>query len=627
MAVGQFQVPVGYVRQVRIRPVTVILHLKDGTAMDLPVDNPTLPSWKQSGWKIASEAGHAFRIQEDEMTGMRGLMDFGDRFVTPQNPKGIGWKIKPTIDAEEFQINPLPGEPGVYLDQITVVFKPSTSPSTIDAINAEIGSSIWRAPIASNAYRIKLPASITLSEAFEFFKSKPEVQGVMPATNYAPFQVVPDTAQDAHDIANLPDAWDFMDIQTGSVGSRTVRIAVVDTGVNLAHPELYLNIAINQGELPVAVFDSDADGDGLITFVDLNDPAFAAALPADVNANGFMDGEDVLADPAYRNGLDEDGNGFTDDLVGWDFENVPLGDPDPTPVWDPDGVYKHGTFVSQVAAAVGDNGVGIAGTAWHISIVPIRATAVSVTPDGVVQAMPDVAFLDAATYLEALGVDIINTSQGWHFASKKADLGGANCKRQATINIPQADFDNSIGPGEDAFRIAPWYDPVNAIVTSRSLYTFAAGNSTFNIGDPNILIVPAEFMKAVIPDNVLIVGHADARDSNDPMSGYGTNVELWAPGQWELIEYSGVGFAYCEGEPCEGTSFAAPTVAGVASLILSALPALVGAPDLLHARLLATADEVIDVVVSGSTREENRPLVNGHTAVSVHHKCLKGGVP
>jgi len=106
-----------------------------------------------------------------------------------------------------------------------------------------------------------------------------------------------------------PAAWDI------TTGSDRVIIAFVDSGVDLDHPELKDKIWTNPGEIP-------------------------------------------------GNGVDDDGNGFTDDVHGWDFVN-----------WhgEPQDDYWHGTFVSSIAAAETNNGLGMAGVSWGAEIMPVKA--------------------------------------------------------------------------------------------------------------------------------------------------------------------------------------------------------------------------------------------------------------
>ena len=92
-------------------------------------------------------------------------------------------------------------------------------------------------------------------------------------------------------------------------------IGDIDTGLNYA---TNAQVWINQGEIPKSLPIKDVDGDLVITFKDLNAP-FNAAYVRDANGNGVIDGKDLLLDPRWANGADEDRNGYVDDLVGWNF--------------------------------------------------------------------------------------------------------------------------------------------------------------------------------------------------------------------------------------------------------------------------------------------------------------------
>ena len=109
---------------------------------------------------------------------------------------------------------------------------------------------------------------------------------------------------------NIDDVWD--QYTTGD-GSQVV--AILDTGGDYTHPDLEANTWINTAEL-----------------------------------NGVED-------------YDDDGNGYVDDIRGWDFinlDNAPLDD------------NMHGTHVAGIVGAVGNNGIGIAGAAWNVKLMHIK---------------------------------------------------------------------------------------------------------------------------------------------------------------------------------------------------------------------------------------------------------------
>ena len=356
---------------------------------------------------------------------------------------------------------------------------------------------------------------------------------------------------------NAENAWVK---QTGSPG---VVIAVIDSGVDLDHDDLYGNIWTNPGE--IAGNGIDDDGNGIVD--DSNGVDFSGANvggfsddPADEDANPDIPmGGSWYTDPSNVLGLSFAG----DAAVGDNIDNNNDGYPDL-------GVF-HGTAVAGVSAAMANNLVpgsstayeGMAGACWHCSIMPVR----------VVHAEGDAFLSDAASginYAAAEGADIINASWGF------------------SIN----------GRTPDSPEVAVISEAIANAYSQGTIIVAAAGNA----GVPGVYYPAAD-------QRVIAVGSSSKADLRSAFSSYGfinevpgngldddgngwidDTVDVVAPGEgiwssWVFAAYDSYLYTYFFGYPPEdwppgidtysaadGTSFSAPLVAGYLGLLLSECP-------------------------------------------------------
>ena len=148
-------------------------------------------------------------------------------------------------------------------------------------------------------------------------------------------------------------------------GRDDVLIAVLDSGIMWRRADRMADLAtaayINLGEArpPCAAATGDCDGNGVFDIAD-----FGAI--ADRNGNGVADPEDLILDPTYSNGKDDDRNGYVDDISGWDFL---YGDNDPLDTVE----YGHGTGEAEDSTAR-ENGTGDVGTCPHCRVLPVRVS-------------------------------------------------------------------------------------------------------------------------------------------------------------------------------------------------------------------------------------------------------------
>jgi subtilisin family serine protease len=253
------------------------------------------------------------------------------------------------------------------------------------------------------------------------------------------------------------EAWDI------TTGDPNFVVAVIDTGTDWDHPDLAANIWSNPGEVV--------------------------------------------------NGQDDDGNGYVDDVRGWDFYS---GDSNPD---DEDG---HGSHTAGTVGAVGNNGIGVAGVNWDCKMVPLRFLG----PQGGYTSDA----ISAVEYCTTMGIKVSNNSWG----------GGG--------------FSSSLN---------------NAIAASKSVdhvFVAAAGNSgTNNDSSPHY---PSNYSQ----DNIISVAAIGNRDelADEPTwgSNYGaTTVDIGAPGVDIASTWEAGGYVWSS-----GTSMATPHVAGVVSLVFAQNP-------------------------------------------------------
>lgn len=315
----------------------------------------------------------------------------------------------------------------------------------------------------------------------------------------------------------------------GTIGSMNNVVGIVDTGIDYMHADLYLNVWLNQNEIPVALRAAlkDVDSDGLITFRDLNSNANAASV-SDRNGNTRIDAGDLLADARWENGVDEDRNGYRDDLVGWDFLN---NDNDP---YDDNG---HGTHVSGTIGATGGNGTGIAGENWMIQMMGLKFLSAggSGSVSNATAAVDYFTRMAAATPAE----NFLATNNSW---------GGGGFSK-------------------------PLQDAIIRAAAQDILFVSAAGNGgTDRIGDNNDRVAnyPSNYNTTAGAgyDAVIAVASLTSTGALSSFSNYGlSTVDIAAPGAGILSTLPGDRYG-----SYSGTSMAAPHVTGAIALYATANP-------------------------------------------------------
>lgn len=389
--------------------------------------------------------------------------------------------IEPFVDTSVSIIKPITDSdtiPQAVANELIVQFRAGVSMEEIKALAAKIGATIKEHIAALSYYVLTLPDGISVDQALTHFTGTKHVQFAEPnylislqsmpndplfSSQWALNNTVQGEKPEQADI-NMVEAWD---LEKGNSG---VVIAVIDTGIDYNHEDLAANIWHNPGEIP-------------------------------------------------GNSIDDDQNGYIDDIIGWDFVDAQMGAEDEDfsdPDNDPLDSQGHGTLVAGIAAAVGNNGLGIAGITWNGKIMPVRA-AYKTKHWGAMIESDDAA--RAIIYAAENGAHVINLS--W----------GSNIKLKLI---------------ESAIAFA---------ADSGALVCTAAGNQ--NTSTP--------FYPAASDNDAIIAIGATGKDGNKAhMANFGDWVDVSAPGVSIYSTYLNNQYAFQT-----GTSMAAAVVSGIAGLIWS----------------------------------------------------------
>jgi subtilisin family serine protease len=327
---------------------------------------------------------------------------------------------------------------------------------------------------------------------------------------------------------DAPKAWDV------TTGDSTQIIGILDTGVDTEHPDLKDNIWTNHNEIP-------------------------------------------------GNGIDDDHNGYVDDVHGWDFINQ-----DNNPADD----NSHGTHVAGIAAAKGNNGIGMTGVAWNARIMPIK-----VMQSTGVGSAADIA--KGVEYAANNNATVINMSIGSY---------GESLTLKAALENAYA----GTGDGKGSITVA------------------AAGNDGLKLiqeGLPSGNMYPACYP--------FVIGVMAAENNNGKLA-YFSNIDPTGPvhykNQWGYnYEMRAPGVSLLSAKPGgsywqkSGTSMASPVVAGALALLRSHTPSISG--EQIFARLIqGSNNNMLDIYQSIHLKLVPKLYIQGHTMIDTLPGDNKNGL-
>ncbi|MDH5394202.1 MAG: S8 family serine peptidase, partial [Gammaproteobacteria bacterium] len=386
-------------------------------------------------------------------------------------------------------------------DSILVRFKPGTPSDEVTASHANINPNAVKSyRVLSGLKQITLPPGISVEKALANYRKNPNVLYAEPDYQY-PVSATPNesffaslwalnntglaqpqppyggtlgsvdadiNAQEAWDNVIVPPASGPWNSTTG--GHTETVVAVIDSGVDIDHPDLINNMWINPGEI--------------------------------------------------ANGIDDDGNGYIDDINGWNGVNNN---------GDPNDSGSHGTHVAGTIVAEGNNSTGVIGAAWHAKLIACRA--------GTGSSIDSSAAIACLEYLYELKTNPVNP-----------------------VNIVVSN--NSWGGTGYSQAI---FDAIDANRQAGILFVAAAGNSTVNNDST------AHYPSSYHLPNIISVASTSHSDTKSSFSNYGRrSVLVGAPGE-AILSTVPVGSSLYPADSSydvqQGTSMAAPQVSGLAALV------------------------------------------------------------
>ena len=349
-------------------------------------------------------------------------------------------------------------------DRIIVKFKSSLKKENIADFAEDKNLSIIKQLKKTKIHLIKVKKNKTVKQMVDELKNNPKIEYAEPDYIIKAIAVPNDpgfsslwgmyNSQNTNADIDAIQAWDI-------INTNSTIVAVIDTGVDYTHPDLQANMWHNDVEIP-------------------------------------------------DNNIDDDGNGFIDDVYGWDFRNEDN---------DPYDDHSHGTHCAGTIGAEGNNSIGVAGVNWKTRIMALKflsSYGSGSTSDGI----------ECIEYAIQMGAKVINASWGSTYYSQAL---------------------------KDAIDMA------NA---SGVLFAAAAGNS----GTDND--VSPHYPSSYDCENIIAVAASDNTDNLAYFSCFGKNsVDIAAPGVsiYSTIPDSSYGYK-------SGTSMAAPHVAGSVALMMSQFP-------------------------------------------------------